>query len=98
MDQPPLTRPPFPRLTAEQQHYLEEGIRHRNLYYMDPLPERDLDYELTLALSWFRNWWQQQADRQAVRNRDLLTLPLPGLELEPDAPNGCTHSSSASRP
>lgn len=79
---PLLRRPRCHRLTAEQQLYLEAGLDQRRRYFGEPAPERSLEYELTLALSWFRNWWQGTADRQAARRQDTLTLPLPGLDTE----------------
>ena len=76
---PRLQRPRFHRLTAEQQLYLEQGIAERERSRGEPGRARDFEYELTLALSWFRNWWGDQTVRKAMRKRDLLTPTLPGL-------------------
>ena len=52
-------------LTAEEQHYLAEGIRHRARHYGAELPPRG--GHLVLALAWWAAYWREQADQKDAR-------------------------------
>ena len=52
-------------MTAEQERYLAEGIRHRATYYgTENTPPGG---HLTLALAWWAAYWRQMADHAEVR-------------------------------
>lgn len=61
-------------MTAEQERYLAEGIRHRARY--NGFESTPLGGHLTLALAWWAAWWREQADRAEARNADRVTRDM----------------------
>lgn len=54
-------------LSAEQLRDLHEGLEHRERFHGGEYPRQDDDWELSLALRWFCEWWRIRADNAAIR-------------------------------
>ena len=71
-------------MTPEQRQYLADGLRYRSRFYAGH--DRGEEYELTLALAWFRAYWKDQADRSGSRNLN----PVAGDLFDEPQPSGLT--------
>ena len=63
-------------MTPEQRTYLADGLRHRARFHGGTDRDRGEDYELTLALAWFRSAWKAQAERAESRNANPVAGDL----------------------
>ena len=62
-------------MNPEQRQYLADGLRYRARFYSGE-DARGEEYELTLALAWWRAWWKDQADRAESRNANRVAGDL----------------------
>ena len=56
-------------LDTEQQHYLRQAIAARTEYYRGPEIDQSEPAHLTLALAWFRAYWEDRLARRARNDR-----------------------------